>query len=65
MIAAGAQGIVRVLELLEDEVFEALALLGVDRWSSLDPSYVRTAPAVVPPHVHSAFPHLELIEQPY
>ena len=36
MIAAGAQGIVRVLELLEDEVFEALALLGVDRWSALD-----------------------------
>jgi isopentenyl diphosphate isomerase/L-lactate dehydrogenase-like FMN-dependent dehydrogenase len=48
-----------MLELLEDEIRIALALLGVDRLSALDPSYVHPAPAVARPHVFSAFPLLD------
>jgi glycolate oxidase len=61
LAAAGAPGIVRMLEILEDEVKSALGLLGVTRLSELDPSYVqRGAPAVSPPSALSAFPLLDL-----
>jgi glycolate oxidase len=59
LAAAGAAGCVRMLELMEDEIRIALALLGVDRLSALDPSYVHPAPAVARPHVFSAFPLLD------
>ena len=59
LAAAGAPGIVRLLEILEDEVKCALGLLGVTRLSELDPSYLeRGAPAVSPPSALSAFPLL-------
>jgi len=59
LAAAGAPGCVRMLELLEDEIRIALALLGVDRLSALDASYVHPAPPVTLPSVVSAFPLLE------
>jgi isopentenyl diphosphate isomerase/L-lactate dehydrogenase-like FMN-dependent dehydrogenase len=59
LAAAGAAGCVRMLELLEDEIRIALALLGVDRLSALDASYVHAAPPVTLPHVFSAFPLLD------
>ena len=62
LAAAGAGGIVRLLEILEDEVQECLALVGACRFDELDPSFIHAAPAVVPPHVHSAFPLLTLNE---
>ena len=49
----------RMLELMEDEVRIALALLGVDRLAALDPSYVHASPPVALPHVFSAFPLLD------
>ncbi len=59
LAAAGAPGIVRMLEILEDEVKSALGLLGVTRLSELDPTYVqRGAPAVSTPSALSAFPLL-------
>ncbi len=59
LAAAGAPGIVRMLEILEDEVKSALGLLGVTRLSELDPTYVqRGAPAVLTPSALSAFPLL-------
>jgi glycolate oxidase len=59
LAAAGAPGVVRVLELLEDEMRIALGLLGVDRLAGLDRSYLHAgAPPVTPPHVASAFPLL-------
>ena len=55
--AAGAAGVVRVLELLEDEVRICMGLLGVDRLGKLDRSYLHPgAPPVNPAHVHSALP---------
>ncbi len=60
LAAAGAPGIVRMLEILEDEMKSAMGLLGVTRLSELDPSYVqRGAPAVSTPSALSAFPLLE------
>jgi glycolate oxidase len=40
LAAAGAAGCVRMLELLEDEIRIALALLGVDRLGALSAAYV-------------------------
>jgi glycolate oxidase len=58
MAAAGAEGVSRMLELLETETAIALALLGVTRLADLDRSHVCAAPSPTAPHVHSAFPLL-------
>jgi glycolate oxidase len=58
LAAAAAPGLVRTLELLEDEVRIALGLLGVTRFSALDQSYLRPATPVTFPHATSAFPLL-------
>jgi glycolate oxidase len=58
LAAAGRDGLVRVLELLETEIRLCLGLLGVDRLSALDRSYVTVASPVRRPHVTSAFPLL-------
>ena len=59
LAAAGEAGLVRVLELLEEEVRICLGLLGVTRLADLDPSYLQAAPAVSLPDVTSAFPLLD------
>ena len=56
LAAAGAAGVVRVLELLEDEMRICLGLLGVDRLAALDRSYLHTAAPVVTPSALSSFP---------
>ncbi|HEU5191083.1 MAG TPA: alpha-hydroxy acid oxidase [Methylomirabilota bacterium] len=58
LAAAGAPGLVRTLELLEEEVRIAMGLLGVTKLSQLDPSYLRPATPVGLPHATSAFPLL-------
>ncbi len=60
LAAAGAEGIVRIAELLEEEVVECLGLLGLNSFEKLDRSYLRAVEAVTEPHVHSAFPLLTL-----
>jgi glycolate oxidase len=56
---AGEAGIVRVLEILEQEIRTCLALLGVRGFDELDPAYVQRAPAVLDPGFASAFPLLD------
>ena len=59
LAAEGADGVRRVLEILEDEVTKALGLTGVNTFAELTPKHVHIgAPPVVWPHVHSAFPLL-------
>lgn len=59
LAAEGAPGVRRLLEILEQEVAVAMALLGVTRLADLDRSYLHyDAPSVAAPHVHSAFPLL-------
>ena len=65
LAVAGAEGVVRVLELLEEEVKECLGLLGLDSLSKVDDSYLCPASPVVLPHVHSAFPLLNLADEGY
>lgn len=59
LAAAGAAGLVRALELLEEEIIITLGLCGVARWKELDASFVHPAPPVTIPHVVSAFPLLD------
>jgi isopentenyl diphosphate isomerase/L-lactate dehydrogenase-like FMN-dependent dehydrogenase len=63
LAAAGEAGIVRMLELLEDEVIRCLGLLGVTSFAELDKSYLHAAMPTSLPHVFSAFPLLEI--EPY
>ena len=65
-LAAGGQvAIVRLLELLEDEVARCLGLLGVTRLADLDRSYLHPAPSVTAPHIFSAFPLLKIEDYRY
>jgi len=59
LAAAGVPGLVRTLELLEEEVRICLGLLGVTSFARLTPRHVTTAPPVFEPHVLSAFPLLD------
>ena len=59
LAAAGQAGLVRVLELLEDEIRIAMGLLGVDRLAALDPSHLHPATPVGPARATSAFPLLD------
>jgi isopentenyl diphosphate isomerase/L-lactate dehydrogenase-like FMN-dependent dehydrogenase len=63
LAAGGEAGIVRMLELLEDEVVRCLGLLGVKSFAELDKSYLHAATPTNLPHVFSAFPLLEI--EPY
>jgi glycolate oxidase len=63
LAAAGETGIVRMLELLEDEVIRSLGLLGVTNFSELDQSYLHPAMPTNLPNVFSAFPLLDI--EPY
>jgi glycolate oxidase len=58
LAAAGVAGLVRALELLEEEIRVCLGLLGVTSLADLTPAHVAPAPAVFEPGVLSAFPLL-------
>jgi glycolate oxidase len=60
LAAAGRAGIVRMLELMHDEVMRSLGLLGVTSFGKLDQSYLHPAVPANPPHVLSAFPLLDI-----
>jgi glycolate oxidase len=63
LAAAGEAGVLRMLELLEDEVIRCLGLLGVKNFAELDKSYLHAAAPTNLPHVFSAFPLLDI--EPY
>jgi isopentenyl diphosphate isomerase/L-lactate dehydrogenase-like FMN-dependent dehydrogenase len=63
LAAGGEAAIVRMLELMEDEVQRSLALLGVTRFAELDRSYLHPAAPVTRADVLSAFPLLNI--EPY
>jgi glycolate oxidase len=63
LAAAGETGIVRMLELLEDEVVRCLGLLGVTNLGELNKSYLHPATPTNLPDVFSAFPLLDI--EPY
>ena len=61
LAAAGVPGLVRALELMEDEVRIALGLLGVTSYAELTPQHLAPAQPVADPGIFSAFPHLPAI----
>jgi isopentenyl diphosphate isomerase/L-lactate dehydrogenase-like FMN-dependent dehydrogenase len=63
LAAGGEAGIVRMLELLEDEVQRCMGLLGVKNFAELDKSYLHAAATTNAPDVFSAFPLLQI--EPY
>src|SRR5215510_3367333 len=65
LAAGGEKALVRMLEILEDEVQRCLGLLGVTKFAELDRSYLHAAPSVTPPHVLSAFPLLKIDDYRY
>ena len=56
--AAGVPGLVRTLELLEDEIRICLGLLGVTSYAELTPAHLAAAPVTNLPDTFSAFPLL-------
>ncbi|HWN51254.1 MAG TPA: alpha-hydroxy-acid oxidizing protein, partial [Xanthobacteraceae bacterium] len=65
LAAGGEKALVRMLEILEDEVQRCLGLLGVTNFAELDRSYLHAAPPVTTPHVFSAFPLLKIEDYRY
>lgn len=65
LAADGAAGVVRLLEILENEFRSALGLLGVTALDQLGPGFVHAAMPTNMPHVHSAFPLLRLDDSGY
>jgi isopentenyl diphosphate isomerase/L-lactate dehydrogenase-like FMN-dependent dehydrogenase len=65
LAAAGEAGVVRMLELLEDEVRRCLGLVGVTGFGELDRSYLHASAPTNVPHVLSAFPLLKIEDYRY
>jgi isopentenyl diphosphate isomerase/L-lactate dehydrogenase-like FMN-dependent dehydrogenase len=63
--AAGQAGIVRLLELLEDEVQRTMGLLGVQSFAEVNRAYLHAAAPANAPHVLSAFPLLKIEDYRY
>jgi isopentenyl diphosphate isomerase/L-lactate dehydrogenase-like FMN-dependent dehydrogenase len=63
LAAGGEAAIVRMLELIEDEVQRSLGLLGVTGFAEIDSSYIHRAAPTTPLDVLSAFPLLKI--EPY
>ena len=63
LAAGGEKALVRMLEILEDEIERCLGLVGVTKFAELDRSYLHAAPAVTAPHALSAFPLLKIDDQ--
>lgn len=57
--AGGQAGLVRVLELLEEELIIDMGLLGVTRVDQISADHVCKSMPVCTPHEMSAFPHLD------
>lgn len=65
LAAAGVDGVVRMLELLEAEMRSCMGLLGVCKLSELNRSYLKEQAYSGPSHVLSAFPHLSLDDKAF
>src|SRR5579863_86849 len=65
LAAGGEAALVRMLEILDDEVRRCLGLLGVTNFAELDRSYLQPAPSVSAPHALSAFPLLRIEDYRY
>jgi isopentenyl diphosphate isomerase/L-lactate dehydrogenase-like FMN-dependent dehydrogenase len=58
LAAAGQAGVVRVLELLENEIISAMGLLGITSLDQLGPEYLAVAERVTQPHEMSGWANM-------
>jgi glycolate oxidase len=58
LAAGGKDGLVRVLEILENELISAMGLLGVTNLKEVGPEHIAKAEAVTPPHEMSAWTNM-------
>jgi len=58
LAAAGQAGLMRVLELLEEEIITTMGLLGVTRLDQLGAAHLCKVEPMEPTHEMSAFPHM-------
>jgi len=65
LAAAGQDGVLRTLEILEEEITTTLGLLGVTRLDELGSSFLRPAPPVVQPDLLSPFPFIDFTDRGY
>ncbi|HYM32282.1 MAG TPA: alpha-hydroxy acid oxidase [Candidatus Cybelea sp.] len=65
LAADGHAGVLRMLEILENEIQTCLGLLGVTNWSELEPTHLHAAAAVGPAQTLGAFPLLTLNEDTF
>ena len=65
LAADGAAGVVRMLEILEDEIKICMGLIGVNSLAELNPSYLQTVAPLSPNDALSAFPLLSLDEKAF
>lgn len=59
LAADGQAGLLKMLEILEQEIRICMALLGCNTWDELTPDHVQQARSVTTPHALSAFPLLK------
>jgi isopentenyl diphosphate isomerase/L-lactate dehydrogenase-like FMN-dependent dehydrogenase len=60
LAAGGQDGVVRMLEILEDELISAMGLIGVTSISQVTPKAVCKAESVTPPHEMSAWVNMRV-----
>jgi isopentenyl diphosphate isomerase/L-lactate dehydrogenase-like FMN-dependent dehydrogenase len=65
LACGGRGGVIRLLELLEDEVQRCLGLLGAPSFADLNRSFLHAAAPANVPHVLSAFPLLKIEDYRY
>ena len=65
LAAGGQDGVLRTLEILEDEIITTLGLMGVTRLDELDSGFLRPAPPVVQPDLLSPFPFIDFTDKGY
>jgi glycolate oxidase len=58
LAAAGQAGLVRVLEILENEIITTMGLLGITRLDQLSTAYLSKVQPLGPVHEMSAFPNM-------
>jgi len=56
LAAGGEAGLVRMMEILEEEIIIAMGLLGVTKLSELNRNHVVATDALDPPHIFNPFP---------
>ncbi len=65
LAGGGREGVLRTLEILEEEITTALGLMGVTRFDELGSSFLRSASPVVQPHLLSPFPFINFTDKGY